>query len=361
MNSARSVLVHPAHSALEAYLHAIPLFAQVESGEMLDLLRLIRPVTLTKGEVLFREGTPGKAMWLLGEGAEVAVSATPPGTFRAVPVAEAHAGEVVGEMALIDEGARSGTAVVVREGPAHVIDALEFQTLREAKNPLAYKVLRQLCMQLCHRLRATSDRIVPASPDAPLDAPDLPLGPPASVEEVDAFEPFSSLPEIVKLALSQKLRVVRTTSVQPVFGEGEHGDAAFFILEGEVTVGRNGQTLARMGPGHMFGIIAVIDDGPRAASCVTSGPATLLRLSNPDFDALFAQGNRFAYQLVDSVARQLVGHLRAANKLLVLLPPRGESQRGSFTPAPAELTPTSIERALANEYHLPLELELEVA
>jgi CRP-like cAMP-binding protein len=83
-----------------------------------------------------------------------------------------------------------------------------------------------------------------------------------------------------------------------------------------VAVQRNSQVLTTLQPGAMFGLISVIDQGRRAAGCVTKGPARLLRLSKADFDSLFSSGNRFAFQIVDLASRQLVAHLRSANELL---------------------------------------------
>lgn len=60
-----------------------------------------------------------------------------------------------------------------------------------------------------------------------------------------------------------------------VFAEGAEGDDAFIIERGqvEVLVERNGQTirLAVLGPGEMFGEMALIDDRPRTATvrCIT--------------------------------------------------------------------------------------------
>lgn len=68
----------------------------------------------------------------------------------------------------------------------------------------------------------------------------------------------------------------------------------------------------------MFGVVACIDNGVRSASCVTTGPATLLKMTERDFDQLFASGHRFAFQMVDLVSRQLVRHLRDANQMLPL-------------------------------------------
>ena len=56
--------------ALEQFIRGIPLFSLIEPGDMADVLRLFRPVELQAGDVLFREGDPGKEMYVLGEGAE---------------------------------------------------------------------------------------------------------------------------------------------------------------------------------------------------------------------------------------------------------------------------------------------------
>jgi CRP-like cAMP-binding protein len=66
----------------------------------------------------------------------------------------------------------------------------------------------------------------------------------------------------------------------------------------------------------MFGMVALIDAGGRAASCSTAGPSRLLRLGAAEFEALFAAGHRFSHEIVNLVARQLVQHLRVANTLL---------------------------------------------
>ena len=59
----------------------------------------------------------------------------------------------------------------------------------------------------------------------------------------------------------------------PAFGtvanKGDHGDALFMVLEGEVRarVMIDGQetTLATMGVGECFGELAIVDQGPRSA------------------------------------------------------------------------------------------------
>jgi CRP-like cAMP-binding protein len=354
-----------ANPALETFLRSIPLFSLVAPEEMMDILRLLRPVELRAGEPLFRQGEPGRAMWVMGKGAEVAVSTQPEGQKRSVAVAYAREGDVLGEMALIDETPRSANAVVVQGGLAHEVDAREFAALREAYRPAAYKVMRKLCVDLCRKLRATNDRLVPGG-TVSVVTPPLPEGLRPDVAVLEGFAPFVPLPATVKLALAQKLRLVVVDGLTPLFGEGEKTDGAWFLMEGEVSVGRGGKTLANLLPGTMFGIVSCIDEGTRSASCVTTGAARLLHLADGDFDLLFASGHRFAYQLVDLVARQLVSHVRNANAMLAPagrpIGPAGSPKPVSLKPAPPPATPeAAAEEAQELIEMIPLELELDLA
>lgn len=333
---------------LAAYLRSLPLFSLVAENEVAELLSLVRPVKLGTGQVLFREGAEASAMWLLERGTQVSVTHRGRGTSaQPLPVTSVGGGESLGEMSLIDSQRRSATATVVKGGVAYELDARRFAQLRAEGRPVAFKVLRALCQELCRKLRTTTDRIAPSGQTA-ARAPALPLGPHPEVEELDEFPPFRGMPEVVKLALAQKLRLLDFDQVTPLFAEGEPADAAYFVVRGEVMVGRAGKTLGVHGAGTLLGLVACIDGGSRSASCVATGPTRLLRLAEPDFDALFSTGNRFAFTIVDLAARQLVDHLRHANQLL---PEPEESRAG----------PGANEEELLPEAEiLPLEHEMEL-
>jgi CRP/FNR family transcriptional regulator, cyclic AMP receptor protein len=295
---------------------AAPLFSLVEPKQAGALEQLFHAVMLEPEQVLFDEGKPCDWLWVLGPGAEVSVTSTGEAPGQVV-VAHLFEGDTVGEMALVDEGPRSGTALVTVGGAASVMAARDFYALRDAFHPAAFQLLRKICLELCLRLRGTTDRLVAPADATPFGAGlvQLPSGP-TEPEQLDEVPAFHGLPRVVKLALAQKLGRVELPEPTVVCAEGEVGDAAYFIASGAVEVLRSGQTLARLSRGEMFGMVALMDGGPRSATCVSDGPTRLFRLAREDFEQLFSSGNRFAFQLVEGMARQLVRNLRTADLLL---------------------------------------------
>jgi MFS family permease len=60
--------------------------------------------------------------------------------------------------------------------------------------------------------------------------------------------------------------------------QGSPAHAFYAVIEGEVTVHRDGNEVARLGPGDYFGERGLLDNAPRNASVTTAEPSTVLRL-----------------------------------------------------------------------------------
>ena len=101
-------------------------------------------VELAPGEVLFREGDPGEEMFVLLEGSlDVLVgNTTVGGSIR---------GDMLGEMALIDQSPRSAT-VVARE-PARLarLDSQRFQRLIQQHPFFALHLMKVLADRIRHK------------------------------------------------------------------------------------------------------------------------------------------------------------------------------------------------------------------
>jgi CRP-like cAMP-binding protein len=68
--------------------------------------------------------------------------------------------------------------------------------------------------------------------------------------------------------------------------QGEIGTGFFVIVDGTARVVRDGQELARLGPGDFFGEMSVIDGLPRVAQVVTTAPTRCLALASWEFERL---------------------------------------------------------------------------
>lgn len=99
-----------------------------------------------------------------------------------------------------------------------------------------------------------------------------------------------------------------------VFHEGDSSDACYIVREGTFRVTREHSdgraiTLATLGPGEIFGELAMLDGDNRSASAEALTDGELLALPANDVRALLARHPEIALKLVAGLVRRL----RAAN------------------------------------------------
>lgn len=100
-----------------------------------------------------------------------------------------------------------------------------------------------------------------------------------------------------------------------VFHEGDAGDACYIVREGGCRVTREHRdgraiTLANLGPGAIFGELAMFDGGVRSASVEAIEDTELLAVPAADMRALIREHSEMAEKLVVALTRRL----RAANE-----------------------------------------------
>ena len=102
-----------------------------------------------------------------------------------------------------------------------------------------------------------------------------------------------------------------------VFHEGDSSDACYIVSAGSFRVTREHSdgraiTLATLGPGEIFGELAMLDGDKRSASAESITDGTLLALPANDVRGLLARNPEIALKLVAGLVRRL----RAANMRL---------------------------------------------
>ena len=135
---------------------------------------------------------------------------------------------------------------------------------------------------------------------------------------------FSTLqPEAFKNLLDL-MRLKRHTNGDVVISQGDIGDAIYFVARGEVLVvkkiSRPGEgevevPLARLGPGSLFGEMALISSDPRGASVVCDGAVDVLEIKNVEVNELAQTIPNVAGAMARFTRERLVSNLLATNPL----------------------------------------------
>ncbi|MBA2387625.1 MAG: cyclic nucleotide-binding domain-containing protein [Acidimicrobiia bacterium] len=87
--------------------------------------------------------------------------------------------------------------------------------------------------------------------------------------------------ELEKLARASD--EVKMTAGSLVVDQGQTGREAFVLLDGTVTVKRNGRKVTTLGPGDVLGEMSLLDHGPRTATVVCDTDCTMLVLEQRHF------------------------------------------------------------------------------
>lgn len=152
---------------------------------------------------------------------------------------------------------------------------------------------------------------------------------------LSATPAFQDWPDATRTALEAHL----TVSSHPdgfcfvrAGDQSEGSRALFIILDGQCRVTRGdgaADAFFSMGSGDLFGLVALVDGGPRTASVLADGPATVASLPFAVFESIRARGDALGFSLELTIARQLARDFAAMNaRLLESSPEAPDSQTG---------------------------------
>ena len=124
------------------------------------------------------------------------------------------------------------------------------------------------------------------------------------------------MPEInVFLKLFQHKEGTPYAPGQTVFEAGTKGVSMFIVLDGEVEIRAGEAELAVLGPGSIFGEMALVDDEPRSATATAKTNCRLLEVDRRRFEFLVSETPFFAL----AVMRVMADRLRKANARIASL------------------------------------------
>ncbi|HET6911409.1 MAG TPA: cyclic nucleotide-binding domain-containing protein [Mycobacteriales bacterium] len=105
--------------------------------------------------------------------------------------------------------------------------------------------------------------------------------------------------------LARHAELVEFRAGETLMTEGEPGHEFYVIVDGEVGVTSDGNTLAKLGPGKYVGEQALLDPGPRTATVTALRDTTAVLLGSREFYAAVEESPVLARKLLAGMAHRL--------------------------------------------------------
>jgi CRP-like cAMP-binding protein len=226
-------------------------------------------------------------MYLLLEG-QVGLAA------KGRPIGAVKVGEIFGEMAAISDSPRSATAVAKSDCRVLSLDDKGFYNALQKKPEFALMMLGSMIV----RLRGMIARL---------------SGVPSASEVKDSPRVFD---KTLLASLTGGLgaqAAVRYERGKLIMVAGQAGAMMYVVADGRVAISIRGAVVERVGPGGVFGEMALIDQSPRAANAVAETDCTLLGINRSVFMNLVKSNPTFGVSLLGAMAERVRNTAAALN------------------------------------------------
>jgi CRP-like cAMP-binding protein len=241
----------PADERTRTLFRRTPLFSSLDERRLLFLIERSKLVQLEPGQILFRVGDPGDALYVIADG-EVAVASDPEGTQELARLGD---GAFFGEIAIVARRPRNAT---IRATRATTLLALEVETIGAlvANEPEVLKILlRFMRDRLVSRLVATSP----------------------------IFAPFS---RGERAAIASRFRVLEAQAGVTLLEEGKRSPGVFVVLSGKVAAFKGNQEIATLSDGDLFGETSLLTQEPARVTLRATTQALFYELPRAEFQEL---------------------------------------------------------------------------
>ncbi len=281
--SIREPLAGDDKARAEERLATMPIFAGLSEDARWAVIDRMLLRHVPAGEMVFAEGTPGDALYLIDSGQVEIVS---PGRRDGTVLARLGANEFFGEMALLTGKPRSTAVRTVAHTNLWVLYRSDFDDLINRHPSISLALSRTLSERLSEMDRRFSQSHLRG----------LKLLAGLSVDQLED--------------VSQRLKPVRFRQGETIIREGAQGDEVYFIESGRVQVvrgeGPGALLLAELGAGDVVGEMALLTGRPRSATVSAISDIDLWAMSQTDFDELLSAYPNLALALSRLLSERLL-------------------------------------------------------
>lgn len=243
-----------------------------------------REEILQAGKTIFVEDEKGNRLllqrdkiYLLLDGeVELAVNKKVVGTV--------HKGEIFGEMAFITRSVRSATATTKMQCRIIALDDKQFHAALSERPEFAITMMGVMVGRLREMIaHLNADYVLP---------------------EADELEKSAVFDKNLLAELEDEIgerEIMRYHSGKIIMQEGHTGVFMYVVLEGQVAVTIHNHTVEIIGPGGMFGEMALLERAERLASAVAETDCVLLPINRNVFLELVKDNPEFGVTVLSAV------------------------------------------------------------
>lgn len=133
-------------------LRGVELFHGLDTTQLQRLADISQSETFNIDAVIFSQGSPGDKIYILTKGqVEIRFDDNKGGGHAGLYLG---AGQIFGEMALLDQGGRSASVVAIEDGTTvYGISSADFHTLCQTDTAIGYVMMRNMALDLSFKLR----------------------------------------------------------------------------------------------------------------------------------------------------------------------------------------------------------------
>ena len=136
------------------------LFSDIDSEGLEKLSKVVKKLSLKKGEQLFKEKDDTRGVFLLHSGKVEISRVTADGWRQTLTVVTP--GDFFGELSILERRHHVASAVAVEDAELFLIPKEEFDRLMEQDTRLACYILEKIAMEMSKKLTRTTDKFLSA-------------------------------------------------------------------------------------------------------------------------------------------------------------------------------------------------------
>ena len=296
------------------------------ASEHIDLLRRVaHEVRFGDGERVFEQGAPASVAYFIVAG-RVALRAVGP-CGAAIDLAELGAGEVLGELSLIEDHRRSASATARGELVVLTVDRSDLAALCAHNHPVSLELLHRLALLLGERIRTSNSGMGHQLRRCSRDEGERKgLSPQLAGASFDVRRFLPVLPFFQRFTARNLDNFMRLCTVwtvprgRQITGPGDTRGSCFVVVRGaaEAVAHRGDKSFryAVLGPGTLFGELAWLLDEPRSAEVRSRETCTLLELPREQLPGLVDPDCPLSFRFHESLVRSLMAQLGAQTRAL---------------------------------------------